>query len=77
MTRSLTTSRDGNLAVIHMDDRRGNALGGAMLRALIEAVAEAASADAILLKGPAGRSGLEWRRHQQLSLPLLRQRRSG
>jgi len=51
MTRLLTTNRDENLAIIQMDDRRGNTLTSAMLKALTAAVVEAADADAVLLLG--------------------------
>lgn len=45
--------RDGDVARLHLDDGRGNALGRATLSALGDAVAEASSADAVLLVGRA------------------------
>ncbi|MEO5726404.1 MAG: enoyl-CoA hydratase/isomerase family protein [Byssovorax sp.] len=47
----VTLRRDGDVARIELDDGRGNALGRATLAALGDAVAEASSADAVLLVG--------------------------
>ncbi|MFT3768157.1 MAG: enoyl-CoA hydratase-related protein [Minicystis sp.] len=43
--------RLGDVACVHLDDGRGNALGSAMLSALGSAIAEASSASAVLLVG--------------------------
>jgi enoyl-CoA hydratase/carnithine racemase len=43
--------RDGDIALLELDDGRGNALGTAGLQALHGAIAEARSADAVLLSG--------------------------
>lgn len=42
---------DGDIARLELDDGRGNALGTAALHALLEAIAEAKAADAVLLTG--------------------------
>src|SRR4051812_48020849 len=51
MTTPLTRTRDGNLAILQMDDRRGNNLTAGMLKALTGAILESADADATLLLG--------------------------
>lgn len=47
----LTLTHDRSLAVLHLDDGRGNALGETMLRALQAALHQARDADALLLRG--------------------------
>jgi enoyl-CoA hydratase/carnithine racemase len=47
----ISLRRDGDVARIHLDDGRGNALGRAALRELGDVLAEASSADAVLLVG--------------------------
>ena len=53
MTAPLTLHADGDLAVLHLDDGRGNALGSAMLDALRGALSAARGAHALLLCGRA------------------------
>jgi enoyl-CoA hydratase len=51
MTPPLTLHRQGNLAVLHLDDGRGNALSTTMLEGLQRALTDAAAADALYVRG--------------------------
>jgi enoyl-CoA hydratase len=51
MNHPVRIQHDGNVAVVHLDDGRGNALGTPTLRALCQAADSVRDADAVLLLG--------------------------